>query len=159
LEKALLATKGDSQVEEVLKKHCVEDKSEFVLAKNMEQINRCFTANTVEEIMTNLEKDGSDFAKNALKLLAKMSPTSLKVTKLQLDLGEKMTLEECLKMEFRLAVNHCIKSDFKEGVRALLIDRDQNPQWNPKTLAEVSQAHVESFFRPLANNDELKFKL
>jgi 3-hydroxyisobutyryl-CoA hydrolase len=88
-----------------------------------------------------------------------MSPTSLKVTQLQLELGSKMTLEECLKMEFRLAVNHVIKSDFKEGVRALLIDRDQSPQWDPKTLDEVSRVHVESLFRPLAGNDELKFKL
>jgi 3-hydroxyisobutyryl-CoA hydrolase len=68
LEKALLDTKNANEVDTVLKKHCLEDKTEFVLAKNMDQINKCFSADTVEGIVENLEKDGSDWAKNALKV-------------------------------------------------------------------------------------------
>lgn len=60
-------------------------------------------------------------------------------------------------MEFRLAGNHCIKSDFKEGVRALLVDRDQSPKWQPAKLEDVSDELVESFFKPLPGNDELTF--
>lgn len=86
-----------------------------------------------------------------------MSPTSLKVTHKQLELGKSLSLQECLQMEFRLAGNHCIKSDFKEGVRALLIDRDQSPKWQPAKLEDVSDELVESFFKPLPGNDELTF--
>lgn len=58
-------------------------------------------------------------------------------------------------MEYRLAVHHVEKSDFHEGVRALLIDKDNSPKWDPKTIEEVSDEHVQSFFRPLADNKEL----
>ena len=94
---------------------------------------------------------------NQIKTMGKMSPTSLKVTLKQLELGQSLTLQECLQMEFRLAGNHVIKSDFKEGVRSLLIDRDQNPKWQPAKLEDVSDELVNNFFKPLPNNDELTF--
>jgi 3-hydroxyisobutyryl-CoA hydrolase len=92
-----------------------------------------------------------------LQLLNQMCPTSLKVTKQQLELGSKMTLKECLKMEFTIASQVSSSYNFKEGIRALLIDRDGNPQWNPKKISEVSKANIESIFKPLDENDELKF--
>lgn len=58
-------------------------------------------------------------------------------------------------MEFRLCVRHLEKSDFHEGVRALLIDKDNSPKWDPKTVEEVSDERVQSFFQPLTDGDEL----
>lgn len=60
-------------------------------------------------------------------------------------------------MEYRLAVRHLEPNrDFKEGVRALLIDKDQNPKWNPSTLAEVTEEYIQSFFSKLPDTEELK---
>lgn len=126
--------------------------------KNLKQINECFSVATVEDILANLEKDGSEWAQGTLKTLAKMSPLSMKVTKKQLDLGRELDLRSCLRMEFRMAVHSVIDSDFKEGVRALLIDRDQSPKWKPATLGEVTDAQVDRFFGPLPDGDELVFE-
>lgn len=158
LEKELFATSNSSEVDNVLSKFNVKDNAEFVLAKNMKQINECFGGATVEQIVANLEKDGSEWAHSTLKTLHKMSPTSMKVTKKQLELGLKCDLRSCLKMEFRMAVHSVIGSDFKEGVRAVLIDRDQSPKWNPAKLSDVTDQQVDRFFGPLPDGDELVFE-
>lgn len=130
---------------------------EFILEPHLKQIEKAFAGDSIERILKNLHKDGSEWAMNQLKTISKMSPTSLKVTLRQLQLGKNMNLRECLQMEFRLAAHHVIDSDFKEGVRALLIDKDQKPQWNPKTIEDVNQEMVNKFFLPLPDNDELVF--
>lgn len=158
LENELFSTNNSSEVVEVLRKFHVNDNTEFVLAKNIEQINKCFNGTTVEQIVANLENDGSDWAHSTLKTLNKMSPTSMKVTKKQLDLGLNCDLRSCLKMEFRMAVHSVMGSDFKEGVRAMLIDRDQSPKWNPAKLSDVTDEQVDRFFGPLPDGDELVFE-
>lgn len=85
-----------------------------------------------------------------------MSPTSLKVTFEEIHRGANLSLIECLKMEYRLVVRHLENSDFKEGVRALLIDKDQQPKWNPPTLEKVTEERVQSFFVKLPDDEELK---
>lgn len=122
------------------------------------KIEKCFEGGSVEEIYENLKKDGSKWAKETIKALDLKSPTSLKVCHRQLYLGKMLTLKECLKMEFRIAVQHVIDSDMKEGCRAILFDKDDNPNWNPKTLPEVTKEHVERFFSPVPENDELEFE-
>uniref|UniRef100_A0A2M4BRS1 3-hydroxyisobutyryl-CoA hydrolase, mitochondrial n=1 Tax=Anopheles marajoara TaxID=58244 RepID=A0A2M4BRS1_9DIPT len=160
LEQQLLATTSSTEVENVLERFSEKRDAgvEFVLEKQRKQIDQCFGAPTVEEILKRLEQDGSEWAQSTLKLLHKMSPTSLVVTQKQLELGAKMDLKTCLRMEYRLAVHHAIDSDFKEGVRALLVDRDQNPRWKPASLAEVDPARVEKFFGPLPDGSELVFE-
>lgn len=116
LENELLKTKNENDIKTVLDKFCPVDQSEFVLAKNIDQINKCFSAESVEGIVKNLELDGSEWAQSTLKLFKKMSPTSMKVTQRQLEYGSKMNLVDCLKMEFRMAVHHLEDSDFKEGI-------------------------------------------
>lgn len=158
LEKELCATGNSADVSEVLNKFNVKDNSEFVLEKHMSQINKCFSGATVEGIIANLETDGSEWAQNTLKTLAKMSPTSLKVSMKQLNIGSSLDLRSCLKAEFRMAVHCVIDSDFKEGVRAMLIDRDQAPKWNPSKLSDVTEQQVARFFGPLPDGDELIFE-
>ncbi|XP_052868699.1 3-hydroxyisobutyryl-CoA hydrolase, mitochondrial [Anopheles cruzii] len=160
LEQQLLATTSASEVEDVLARFSEKREAglEFVLEKHLKQIDDCFGAPTVDDIFARLEKDGSEWAHSTLKLLHKMSPTSLVVTQKQLELGAKMDLKTCLRMEYRLAVHHAIDSDFKEGVRALLVDRDQTPRWNPDSLSKVDPGRIEKFFGPLPDGSELKFE-
>uniref|UniRef100_A0A8C2JH48 3-hydroxyisobutyryl-CoA hydrolase n=1 Tax=Cyprinus carpio TaxID=7962 RepID=A0A8C2JH48_CYPCA len=99
---------------------------------------RLFSAGSVEEIMENLKKDGSAFALEQTETLAKMSPTSLKLTFRQIQEGERMSLQEVLVMEYRLSQACMRGNDFYEGVRAVLIDKDQSPKWKPSTLSGVS---------------------
>lgn len=115
LEKALVDAKDGQNVREIINKFSDPVQEEFSLAPYMDKINKCFSASRVEEIFDKLEKDGSEWALNTIKLLKKMSPTSLKVTLRELDIGKRMTLQECLQMEYRLAVNCMANREFYEG--------------------------------------------
>ncbi|XP_034937617.1 3-hydroxyisobutyryl-CoA hydrolase, mitochondrial [Chelonus insularis] len=155
LTEALLAP-GDEEVGKIINKFENPSSREFSLEKHLKQIDHCFSANTVEGIIDNLKKDDSEWAKEVLTNLAKMSPTALKITKKALDIGKNLSLAECLKMDYRLACAACDKkSDFYEGVRALLVDKDQNPKWNPKTLEEVTDEYISSKFKPSGQELEL----
>ncbi|XP_019693930.1 3-hydroxyisobutyryl-CoA hydrolase, mitochondrial isoform X2 [Felis catus] len=129
-----------------------QDKS-FILEEHMDKINSCFSANTVEQIIENLQQDGSSFALEQLKVINKMSPTSLKITLRQLMEGSSKTLQEVLIMEYRLSQACMGGHDFHEGVRAVLIDKDQSPKWKPANLKEVTEEDLNSYFKSLASND------
>lgn len=122
------------------------------------KIEECFEAESVEDIYKKLRKDGSKWAKETIQLLNTKSPTSLKVNHRQLYLGKMLTLKQCLKMEFRIAVQHVIESDMREGCRAVLFEKDEMPRWSPQTLPEVTKEHVDRFFLPVPDNDELRFE-
>ncbi|XP_039490715.1 3-hydroxyisobutyryl-CoA hydrolase, mitochondrial isoform X1 [Drosophila santomea] len=158
LETALLNCPDADDVPELLQKYHSTPEKPFSLQPVLEQINKNFSADSVEGILENLQNDGSEWAKKTLETLSKMSPTSMKVTFRQLELGSQLSLAQCLIMEYRLAVRHLERSDFKEGVRALLIDKDQKPQWQPTKLADVTEEHVQWFFRKLPDTEELKLE-
>ncbi len=81
------------------------------------------------------------------------SPTSLKVTLRQLILGRGFDVEQALALEYRLTQHFMMAHDFYEGVRAVLIDKDQNPHWQPAALAEIDDAMVEAYFAPLGDGE------
>ncbi|XP_019728344.1 3-hydroxyisobutyryl-CoA hydrolase, mitochondrial [Hippocampus comes] len=125
----------------------------FVLEKQMADIDRLFDSATMEGVMHNLKADGSEFAKKQVQTLSKMSPTSLKLTFKQLQLGATLSLRDVLVIEYRLS-QACMRGrDFYEGVRAVLVDKDQNPKWEPPTLEEVPDASVERCFSSLGDTD------
>ncbi|XP_069790777.1 3-hydroxyisobutyryl-CoA hydrolase, mitochondrial isoform X2 [Narcine bancroftii] len=153
LEKDLVSLKSPSKedVADLLNSYHVKSKDDdkFVLAEHMDKINRLFKVNSVEEIIENLKEDGSPFALQHLEILKKMSPTSLKITFQQLEEGARKNLSEVLIMEYRLS-QACMRGhDFYEGVRAVLIDKDQNPKWKPATLEEVTEEYLSSCFKSL----------
>uniref|UniRef100_A0A674PB67 3-hydroxyisobutyryl-CoA hydrolase n=1 Tax=Takifugu rubripes TaxID=31033 RepID=A0A674PB67_TAKRU len=112
-----------------------------------------FSSSSVEGIVQNLKADDSSFAKKQAETLSKMSPTSMKITFRQLQAGATLSLSEVLVMEYRLS-QACMRGcDFYEGVRAVLIDKDQSPKWNPPTLEEVSHQMVEQSFSSLGHKD------
>jgi enoyl-CoA hydratase len=122
-------------------------------------IDLCFAADTVGAILAALARlaaatgpDAEWAAATAAGLAAK-SPTSLAVTLRQLTLGREFDLDEALTLEYRLTQHFMAAHDFYEGVRALLIDKDQQPKWRPATLAEVDEAAVEAYFAPLGERE------
>ncbi|KAM3607180.1 uncharacterized protein V6R79_002950 [Siganus canaliculatus] len=125
----------------------------FVLEKHMSDIDRLFSCSSVEGIIQNLKAEGSEFANKQAETLSKMSPTSLKITYEQLKRGSTLSLPDVLVMEYRLT-QACMKgSDFYEGVRAVLVDKDQSPKWRPATLEEVTDEAVEQCFSSLGDKD------
>lgn len=81
----------------------------------MPLIDECFSAPSVEEIVSRLEASNDPFARETLATLRKMSPLSLKITKRALDEGSEQTLAECLQMEYRLSQRFVADNDFPEG--------------------------------------------
>lgn len=154
IEKDLLAIKNPSQVLRPYEK--APEGSKFSLEPHLNKIDSIFSAPTMEEIFQRLEKDGSDWSKETLTSLKKLCPLSMKITLKQLQLGANLSLQECLQMEYRLGYRSCEGHNFIEGVRALLIDKDQNPKWIPPTIEEVTQQMVDDFFAPLDPEKELK---
>ncbi|KAM6464098.1 3-hydroxyisobutyryl-CoA hydrolase, mitochondrial isoform 2-T3 [Liasis olivaceus] len=135
------------------KKCKLDQEKEFVLGEHMDKINSLFSANSMEEIVQNLKKDGSPFALNQLKTITKMSPTSLKITFRQLKEGASLNLQDVLTMEYRLS-QACMRGhDFFEGVRAVLIDKDQSPKWKPAVLEEITDEFLDSCFKSLGSDD------
>ncbi|KAG8229678.1 hypothetical protein J437_LFUL010267 [Ladona fulva] len=158
LEKDLVQSKNpESEVPQILRKYTNEhDKGQpFSLQPHVEKINKYFSATSVEGIFQALEKDSSEWSQQTLKTLQKMSPTSMKVTLKQLEEGSTKNLQECLAMEYRLTQRFCADHDFYEGVRAVLVDKDNSPKWKPNKLEDVSSSKVSSFFENLPEKEEL----
>ena len=112
-------------------------------------IDRHFRYDTVEAIIASLAADGGPWALAQRDILARKSPTALKITLKQLRTGAKLTFEDCMRLEWRLANRIVVGHDFYEGVRALLLDKDHRPVWRPASLAEVTRADVDAYFAPL----------
>ncbi|XP_071777769.2 3-hydroxyisobutyryl-CoA hydrolase, mitochondrial [Centroberyx gerrardi] len=159
LEKELVVLKSPSaeDVSRVLDSYqnqsSLDAQKPFVLEEHRADIDRLFSSSSVEGILQNLKTDGSPFAKKQAEILSRMSPTSLKITYKQLQAGASMSLQDVLVMEYRLS-QACVRGcDFYEGVRALLVDKDQSPKWNPSSLEEVSDQSVEECFSSLGEKD------
>ena len=135
----------------------IDTKSSF-LSKNRQDIDYAFDGkDTMEEIIASLESMGSDseFGTCTLKTLRQMSPTSLKVTLEGLKRGAKVqSIGEALQMEYRMSQAFMREgSDFYEGIRAALVDKDGKPKWNPTNLKDVTEEMVESYFDELGENE------
>lgn len=118
-------------------------------------IDRCFAGrDSVEAVVAALEAEGSDWARATLATLAKRSPTSMKVAFEQLRRGATASFDDCMTMEYRLSQAAMRPgSDFFEGIRAVLVDKDHAPTWNPESLAGVGAAAVAAWFQPLGAHD------
>jgi enoyl-CoA hydratase len=125
------------------------------LAEHRAAIDRCFGHDTVEAILAALGAEGTEWAAKTRAGLTKMSPTAMKVSLRALHRGRGLAFEDCMRMEFRLSQACMHGHDFFEGVRALLVDKDNAPRWQPATLGEVDEALVERHFQPVAQ--ELTF--
>lgn len=123
------------------------------LSEQRRLIDRCFSAGSVEEAIELLRVQRGAWAEKTLAALSRASPTSLKITFEQLRRGATLSLEEELILEYRLSQAAMAGHDFYEGVRAMLIDRDKAPVWQPASLPEVTPKMVEAAFAPPPHGD------
>ena len=120
------------------------------------EIDAAFAHDRVEDIISALEANPTDFATRTLRDLASKSPKALKLTLAALRFARQQTsLEACLNMEYRLVTRLYEDGEFIEGVRALLVDKDKAPKWQPPKLADVSDAMVLRYLAPLPPGEEL----
>ena len=124
----------------------------------LDKINETFEADSVENIIKNLVKDNSDWSVKQLKVLSKMSPTSLMVTFEQFRLTSAQTLKEVFELDYQLAHRFIWEKDFPEGVRAQVVDKDNRPDWNPKTINGISREKLAYFFTHLNSDDKLNLE-
>jgi enoyl-CoA hydratase len=124
-------------------------------------IDTLFKGNGVEDILAALDAEGAGsgadaaFASATAALIRTKSPTSLKIALAQMQRGSALDFAECMRTEFRIVSRVVHGHDFYEGVRAVIIDKDQAPRWRPSRLAAVSAEDVERHFAPLASELEL----
>lgn len=159
LHQALLAALCEAglPVGRVLSHYAVRPETKSRIEGLRAAIDLHFSCTSVEGITASLESDTSLFADQTLATLAAKSPTSLRVTFNQIREGAKLGFEECIKLEFRLTNRFMRGHDFYEGVRAVIIEKDNAPKWQPADLAGVSDSDVANYFAPLGGN-ELTFE-
>jgi enoyl-CoA hydratase/carnithine racemase len=119
-----------------------------VLEANRATIDRHFGAGSVPAIMASLEGDADPFAQKALAAMRLRSPLMMCVTHELLVRGARMGVADCLRMERNLVRRNFEHGEVLEGVRALVIDKDNAPKWNPPALDGVTPAMVARFFEP-----------
>ncbi|HET9347906.1 MAG TPA: enoyl-CoA hydratase/isomerase family protein [Arthrobacter sp.] len=123
-----------------------------VLAAQQEWIDACYSSDDAGEIVRRLRAVGGEAADAADTIEAK-SPTAVKVALESLRRVRGLGLEEALAQEYRVGLRFLAGPDFREGIRAQVVDKDRNPHWQPATLAEVSRGDVESYFAPLGDRE------
>ena len=131
------------------------DPGEAPIEPHLANIDRLFAHDTVEAIFSALEADGSDWALAQLATLKTKSPQSLKVTLRQLRLGATLpSFADNMAMEYRLGGRVVRTHDFQEGVRAVVVDKDNRPNWSPADLSGVTDTDLDALFAPLPAGEE-----
>jgi enoyl-CoA hydratase len=125
------------------------------IAAQADAIARLFASDRYEDILAALEADGSEFAAATLATLHTKSPQTCKVALRQL--ATSLTLPDFaanMVMEYRICSRVLVRPDFAEGVRAVIVDKDNAPKWNPATPEGVTDAMLDAIFAPLTDSEE-----
>ncbi|CAM3182669.1 Carnitinyl-CoA dehydratase [Sphingomonas antarctica] len=122
---------------------------------NLDRINTLFAPDRLEDIIAALEADASDWAHKELTTLRTKSPQTMKVALRQLATSRTLhDFADNLAMEYRIASRVLTRPDFTEGVRAVIVDKDNAPVWNPATPEGVTDALLDAIFAPLPEGEE-----
>ena len=125
------------------------------IAGNQDKIDRLFASDRYEDILAALKADGSEWAHKELATLATKSPQTCKVALRQLAESAKLTdFADNMRMEYRIGARVLARPDFAEGVRAVIVDKDNAPRWNPATPEGVTEELLDSIFAPLPPDEE-----
>ncbi|CAA0842490.1 3-hydroxyisobutyryl-CoA hydrolase 1 [Striga hermonthica] len=132
----------------------------------LKTIDKCFARRTIEEIIVALESEAAekndDWISSTINSLKKASPMSLKISLRSIREGRLQGIGKCLAREFRMVcrvLRGDISKDFVEGCRAILIDKDRNPKWEPSNLESISKEMVERYFAKGNEDDWEDLKL
>lgn len=151
--KARIAEDPD-RIEGILGQLSVTPPEARVLA-NLPSINRNFASDAYEDIEAALLADGSDWAAKELATLRTKSPQTCKVALRQLAFGARAkTFADNMVIEYRIASRVLTKPDFAEGVRAVIVEKDNAPKWNPATPADVTPTLLDEIFAALPPEEE-----
>jgi enoyl-CoA hydratase len=157
LEQALIAAApGDKAGIDAVVAKFAADPGVSQLAERRAEIDKRFAGDSVAAVMTALETDPTPFSVEQASVIRSKSPTSVKLTFAQLRRGRSLTLRDCMKLEWRICNHVALGHDFYEGVRAVIIDKDHKPKWQPARLEDVSDAEIEKYFTPVPDG-ELQF--
>jgi enoyl-CoA hydratase len=140
-------------IDAALARHAGDAGASHVAARQS-AVDRLFAVATVEAIAEKLAGAAEDWAQEALATIKRASPTSLKITLRQLRDGRALDLVRIFRTEYRLAVRCTTGHDFPEGVRAILVDKDNAPRWQPDRLEAVDTALLDGYFGPFADPAE-----
>ncbi|MDP1600124.1 enoyl-CoA hydratase/isomerase family protein [Phenylobacterium sp.] len=125
------------------------------LAGHQDEIDKVFALDGLEAILAALKASGSDWANEQLKVMATKSPQTMKVALRQLHLGgQAKTFAENMAMEYRIGARVVQRHDFLEGVRAVIVEKDHAPRWNPPTPEGVSETMLDAIFAGLPSTEE-----
>jgi enoyl-CoA hydratase len=149
----------DPDLDAVCARHAHPPKGPRSLSGLVPVIDRCFGADSVQGIVTLLKQETGEHAEWAAGIATSLqarSPISLHIALRQMREGRTAEFDECMRIEFRIVNRVLLGSDFHEGVRAVIIDKDNRPRWSHPNLDAVSPAEVAGYFAPLGR-DELDF--
>jgi enoyl-CoA hydratase len=132
-----------------------EEPAEARIAGNVDLIEKHFASGRLEDIIASLEADSGEWVAKELKTLRSKSPQACKVALRQLAEARKLSdFADNMAMEYRIGARVLVLPDFAEGVRAVIVDKDQSPTWNPPTAEGVSDKLIDSIFAPLPEGEE-----
>ena len=150
------SSENKNEITKIINNYSSQPINDGVIEKNENLIKNIFEQENIEEIFTKLKtliNNGNDFAASIEKELLVKSPTSLKITMRQILEAKDMDLKDELIMEYRMVQKCQTSGDFYEGVRAMLVDKDRKPQWQPSLLSKVDDIWVNHFFESLNEKD------
>ncbi|KAK3439685.1 hypothetical protein EUGRSUZ_C03994 [Eucalyptus grandis] len=160
---SLVESSNASEILSVISKYTHKSNvKEEEFHKRLKSINKCFSRQTVEDILHSLEEKLLDnftekWMADAVKNMKSASPTSLKIFLRSIREGRGQTIEQCLAREYTIFCNivrRKITNDFYEGSRAILFDKDNKPKWEPPKLELVSAETVDMLFKALEEDDD-----
>nr|WP_255586852.1 enoyl-CoA hydratase/isomerase family protein [Hephaestia mangrovi] len=124
------------------------------IMEHRDAIDRLFASDTLEEVFAALEADGSEWATAQLATLQAKSPQTMKVSLRLLADGARMqTFADEMRQEYAVASRVVQRHDFLEGVRAVIVDKDNAPHWNPATPDGVTSHVIDQIFAPLPEDE------
>ena len=154
--KARIATEDVERIDGILGT-LASKAPEARIVGNLFDINRHFASDRYEDILASLEADDSDWAMKELATLRTKSPQTCKVALRQLATSAGLgDFADNMAMEYRIGSRVLIRPDFAEGVRAVIVDKDNDPKWNPATAESVSDELLDAIFAPLPPQEEWK---
>ena len=148
----------DEDVDRTLRKY-MAPAQEAPLDRERAIVHAAFSEPSVSSILTKLDEfatAGSRFATETAAAMRTKSPTSMAIALEQMKRGRTLSFEEAMALEYRIVARIGAGHDFYEGVRAVIVDKDQKPLWRPALIEDVKDEDVELYFAPRPG-DELSF--
>lgn len=140
----LRAASSAADVDAVLSRHTTEAPASD-LEDQLAEIDRVFGSGTITDMVARLTGD-DEWTKQTREALTTLAPSSLWITAELVRRGADLSLRQCLDLELALGAEVTRNADFIEGVRAVLVDKDRNPSWNPPSIDDIDAEAIEALF-------------